>query len=278
MECTISYVALQYCVTELIRDRIVVGIKDASLSERLQMDPELTLEKAKTVVRQRETVREQQVTIKRVRLEAPQLLEAVGQKNQKGTKRYKKQTSTPPQKRCTQGGKDQHPCNACLVKEATCRKYQKKGHFAVICRTKILHNVDLDNPTLDSFYLDTIHDTEDSTFWMKYVKVNNISVTFKVDTSRGNGNLRKYPTDFGSAGGQHARQETVWTNGVLLDQRESLTVTLSQKQHKCDQEIFVVKQLKHNLLGLSAIQGLYLLSFLDNLECDPTTAFKQELV
>ena len=36
---------------ELIRDRIVVGIKDASLSERLQMDPELTLEKAKTVVR-----------------------------------------------------------------------------------------------------------------------------------------------------------------------------------------------------------------------------------
>ena len=32
---------------ELIRDRIVVGIRDASLSERLQMDPELTLEKAK---------------------------------------------------------------------------------------------------------------------------------------------------------------------------------------------------------------------------------------
>ena len=41
---------------ELIRDRIVVGIRDASLSKRLQMDPELTLEKAKTVVRLRETV------------------------------------------------------------------------------------------------------------------------------------------------------------------------------------------------------------------------------
>ena len=46
---------------------------------------------------------------------------------------------------------------------------------------------------------------------MKDVKVNNISVTFKVDTSRGNGNLKKYPTNSGSAGGQHARQETVWT-------------------------------------------------------------------
>ena len=65
-------------------------------------------------------------------------------------------------------------------------------------------------------------------------------------------------------------------NGVPLDLRGSLTVTLSQKQHKCDQQIFVIKQLKHNLLGLPAIKGLYLLSVLDNLECDPTTAIKQE--
>ena len=52
----------------------------------------------------------------------------------------------------------------------------------MMCRTKILHNVEQDNPTLDSFYLDTIHDTEDSTSWMTEVKVNSIAVTFKVDT------------------------------------------------------------------------------------------------
>ena len=50
------------------------------------MDLEMTLKKAKTVVQQREAVREQQVTIKGDRLEAPQLFEAVGQKNQIGTK------------------------------------------------------------------------------------------------------------------------------------------------------------------------------------------------
>ena len=33
-----------------------------------------------------------------------------------------------------------------------------------MCWTKILHNVEQDNLTWDSFYLDTIHDTEDSTF------------------------------------------------------------------------------------------------------------------
>ena len=49
---------------EMIRDRIVVGIRDEALSERLQFNPELTLEKAKTLVRQREAVHEQQALLR----------------------------------------------------------------------------------------------------------------------------------------------------------------------------------------------------------------------
>ena len=45
---------------ELIRDHLVVGIKDMTLSERLQIDEALTLDKAKKLVRQRETFKEQQ--------------------------------------------------------------------------------------------------------------------------------------------------------------------------------------------------------------------------
>ena len=37
---------------EMIRDRLVVGIRDTMLSERLQLDPKLTLESAKKAVRQ----------------------------------------------------------------------------------------------------------------------------------------------------------------------------------------------------------------------------------
>ena len=36
---------------QMIMDRIVVGIRDRALSEKLQMDPDLTLEKAKTQAR-----------------------------------------------------------------------------------------------------------------------------------------------------------------------------------------------------------------------------------
>jgi len=41
---------------ELIRDCLVVGIRDSSLSERLQLESELTLDRAKRLIRQRESV------------------------------------------------------------------------------------------------------------------------------------------------------------------------------------------------------------------------------
>ena len=45
---------------EMIRDRIVVGILDCKLSEKLQLDPDLTLASAVTKVRQAEAVKLQQ--------------------------------------------------------------------------------------------------------------------------------------------------------------------------------------------------------------------------
>ena len=116
-----------------------------------------------------------------------------------------------------------------------------------MCRTKILHNVEQDNSTLDSFCLDTIHDTDDSTFWMTDVKVNNISVTFKVDTGAEATAISESTLQtLGQLEISMPDKKLCGPNGVLLDLRGSLTLTLSQKQHKCDPEIFVVKQLKHN--------------------------------
>ena len=41
---------------ELIRDRILIGIRDKNLSEKLQLESDLTLEKAVNLVRQRHRV------------------------------------------------------------------------------------------------------------------------------------------------------------------------------------------------------------------------------
>jgi len=45
---------------QLICDRLVVGIRDSLLSECLQLEADLTLDKAKKLIRQREAVRTQQ--------------------------------------------------------------------------------------------------------------------------------------------------------------------------------------------------------------------------
>ena len=48
----------------MIRDRIVVGIRDDYMAERLQIDPELTLDKAISIARQGEMLKKQQQIVK----------------------------------------------------------------------------------------------------------------------------------------------------------------------------------------------------------------------
>ena len=69
-----SFVTDLHCMTEhcqfgdindkLIRDRLVVGLRDTRLAERLQLDPELTLGKAVNQARQYETVKKQQLLLR----------------------------------------------------------------------------------------------------------------------------------------------------------------------------------------------------------------------
>ena len=44
-------------VEEMLRDRLVMGMRDTVFSERLQLDPDLTLEKAKNAMRQKEAIK-----------------------------------------------------------------------------------------------------------------------------------------------------------------------------------------------------------------------------
>lgn len=49
---------------ELLRDRLVVGLKDSSLSERMQLDKDFTLAKAITMARQSEEIKRQQTDLR----------------------------------------------------------------------------------------------------------------------------------------------------------------------------------------------------------------------
>ena len=60
LHCLAEHYEFGVIKDELIQDRIVVGLKDKKLSEKLQLDSKLTLEKAVTQARPSETVKKQQ--------------------------------------------------------------------------------------------------------------------------------------------------------------------------------------------------------------------------
>ncbi|UYV77521.1 K02A2.6-like, partial [Cordylochernes scorpioides] len=126
---------------QLIRDRIVVGVRDKALSERMQLDSELTLEKAVKMVRQQEAVRQQQVDLQR-----PSTSQKVNQvkfnsKKQSPKKQQqpsrKKEKSAKTRSRCPKcGGFTHREGQACRAEGQKCNLCSKTGHFANCCPDK----------------------------------------------------------------------------------------------------------------------------------------------
>ena len=107
---------------QMLRDRIVVGIRDQALSQRMQMDPELTLEKAKTLTRQKEAVREQQLMLENT-TKTTTSVDQVQRSHQKGKRTQSHSFKPPParppsSKLCTKCGRV--PIHATNAPPKTC--------------------------------------------------------------------------------------------------------------------------------------------------------------
>ena len=114
---------------EMLRDRIVFGIKDGAPRSRLLREPDLTLDKAIDMVRSDE------VSSKRLqRMEG----ETVNYANYSQTRRK----PAPPCRYC--GG--YHQKGNCPAYGQTCKKCQKLHHFAKVCRANSKDNLRRNNP------------------------------------------------------------------------------------------------------------------------------------
>ena len=129
---------------ELIRDRLVVGLRDTRLAERLQLDPELTLEKAVIQARQSEAVKKQQVLLRddQSSYGAKETVDAVHKsklyRKKEQQKRKDQGHTAMPNPTCQRCGKSpSHARNSCPAKDAVCRKCTKKGHFAKVCKSRV---------------------------------------------------------------------------------------------------------------------------------------------
>ena len=272
---------------EMIRDRIVVGLRDAVLSERLQTDSELTLDKAITMARQTEAVKQQQQPVVRgntenrhTKVDTVQGVQSLQHKqttkntSKKHTKTFSNQqnpkTST---KGCTRCGKfPTHPRNQCPAREAKCHKCGKLGHYQSMCRSSTMATIQTGTVTEEPF-LGTIEEItahKHSNQWMVELELNGQPVKFKIDT--GADVTAVSEEIFKKLHGVTLRK----TNKSLVGPAKhelmvcgQFTGTLTYKQSKTCQEIFVVQRLELPLIGRPAIEALNLISrinFVDSSE------------
>ena len=107
----------------MIRDRIVVGLRDQKLSERLQLEADLTLEKAMTMPSQSESVRRQQSVKGEIKRAIESSINVVNrQKGLVRSAKEKKSESSSYKQFCTRCGKSPTRFKDCPARGATCHK------------------------------------------------------------------------------------------------------------------------------------------------------------
>lgn len=301
---TALYVLAEHCnygtlKEELIRDRLVVGLRDARLSEKLQLNPELTLERAVTEVRQSENVKKQQNTLRPVNSAAAEV--AVVKRGQKVKKRFNSEhphgrTITEGDRRkemCSRCGRDKHRLQeSCPATGEKCRKCKKLGHFYKMCRTNIRQNpttvrtVELqenDTEGEDAYWLEELSTatmTAKSSKWVIDLKVGGRKISFKMDTGAEVTCMPEelYSTQFGPL--RPVDKPLMAAGGIPMKVcgRFTEVISTSEGDHSVKCDIYVVKQLRQALLGEKAIEALELIKHIrrvENKECAGTLSMEK---
>ncbi|KAL7880825.1 hypothetical protein SRHO_G00030790 [Serrasalmus rhombeus] len=281
---------------EMVRDRLVVGLRDTKLSEHLQMDPELTLAKAVTRARQSEQVKKQQEVLKKnfkgdtlnTQLDSMQLKQRGGikhtpvklQSSQSGMRAAQKKYTKPSQcKRC--GDIKGHSMQQCPAREAVCNHCKKKGHYARACRARKSSQVNIALLTEDVedevAFLGSLMADTDKGPWMTEIKMDHYNVVCKIDTGA---DVTAVPERLCSPDqlSRLVKSSKVLKGpgGTALSVKGKFTATLQKVQKSIKQDVYVVKDLATPLLGRPAVTALQLVARLEEVNLDNEEAVKSE--
>ena len=244
---------------EMIRDRIVVGIRDARLSERLQLDHKLTLDDAVTAVRQSEQVKQQQTVLRGTDVKPATRIDAV-QKGRKHRPPPDKKTSEPNKaEKCGKCGKSPaHNRERCPARDATCHKCKKRGHFQTVCRSGKVSGVSIDtDKTEPDAFLGSVGNNP----WTVDLKLEDSPVTFCIDTGAEVTVISEETLkDAGSPTLKSPKRKLRGPDDHPLAVLGQWRGALEHASKWTKETIFVVEGLSRPLLGRPAIQSLQLVT------------------
>ena len=271
---------------ELIRDRIIVGVLDDALSDKLQSNTKLTLDEAVKISRQSEARKQSKDVVRGAQpsTNTVNFVKRLHKPTANSTTRYKpdtsKQAQTGPQ--CTWCGNKKHDRKDCPAKNASCLKCGKRGHFQKVCHSQTstshkpkVHELDIDEDSAVPF-LGEIQGGGDS--WTVQVGINNNVTRCKLDTGASVSVvsdslkwLKDYPLN-------PEQQSLMGPGGTRLHVQGSFTATVSYRQCKIEEKFYVIKNQSCSLLSRSACVKLGLVQRLDTSvdEVSPSPDFKAE--
>ena len=118
---------------DMLRDRLVCGVRDKRIQQRLLAEPELTFQKARELALAAETAarNSQDLQASKTSITRAELLLKI----QSQRKTLKSSTDADGTTACYHCGGN-HFAKGCRFQEAVCRLCKKRGHIARACRTK----------------------------------------------------------------------------------------------------------------------------------------------
>lgn len=250
----------------LVRDRFVVGLRDARLSEQLCRNSKLSLKEAWTQARQWEDAEKEKAAKGTAEGFTPVELDAA--KAHKAPRRPEaRQRYVPPKTEfsgaatCSFCGRSPHPRSECPARASLCNYCRKKGHFAEVCRSRKAKAT-----KLATIHLHTVVAPEHA----KYVDVtvNDYTASFKVDSGA---EVSAVPADFPAVPLQLDKVDNLLTGpgGQPLHVLGSYVAQLLWKGKGCAQRLYVVQSLTTPLLGFPALQALEVIRFLGDVATPP---------
>ena len=159
---------------EMIRDRIIVGMINQSLSEALQLDADITLAKVIERSTMAEEIKIQQSTVRDSQLKSVDAISRPQKPRGRQDKDYKKQRFN--RQACRKCGKQPaHPFKECPAMNSTCKICNKPNHWAVVCRN---NQVSKNLREIKVMQVDQVT----SKPWEVMLPINNTPVTWKMDS------------------------------------------------------------------------------------------------
>ena len=183
----------------LVKDRIVVGVRDPALRKRLLYEKKLTLQKCLEMARSFEATNARLQSMSGAALSDADVNfvhKGKGRRRQKPKPKHSPSSGADaaPWKagspsgatsgrhdrdsRCYYCGRQNHPRKDCPASESVCRKCNRRGHYQVVCKSKSVREIS--EYSEDEGFLGVVDGGTKQ--WFTTVKVDGKPIEFRVDT------------------------------------------------------------------------------------------------